>query len=297
MTKHFDSAIKAVKNGLDAPLGRALSMEPRIVVHSDDTGRTLLHWAAHYGRTHMARTLLAIPRGAEALGVCGGKHSEPPIHTAARAGKLAMIALLLERGADIEARDGEEQTALIAALGAEQYGSTCLLLCKGADIEAGGASSDGSPTPLEIRLAQRPGERSFVWLLLRFGATSTSRALTLALSAVMEGRADPALLDSLAEAGGCLLGPTSSVTGGFERTVDWVKSEQRSAGRRGWLGWMREEWDELMFRLTTPGPSTPQTKELWKARARMRREIEAQREVRFEAHLPRHRSDTCGCLV
>ena len=59
-----------------------------------------------------------------------------PLHLAAQGGKEQVVRLLLEKGADIEARDRTQQTPLHYAAYSGSEKLVRLLLEKGADIEA-----------------------------------------------------------------------------------------------------------------------------------------------------------------
>src|SRR4051812_44971718 len=60
----------------------------------------------------------------------------PPLHRAATAGRVSEVAMLLDRGAHIEARDPDMRTPLHAAASAGREDVVALLLDRGANKEA-----------------------------------------------------------------------------------------------------------------------------------------------------------------
>ena len=84
---------------------------------------------------------------------------------AAQSGHLAIVQLLLEKGADIEAKDILKETALMKAVRGGYFGIVQLLLKKGADVEA----KDRWNETATIKAAEY-GYSSVVQLLLEKGA-------------------------------------------------------------------------------------------------------------------------------
>jgi hypothetical protein len=108
---------------------RALGKEllPKL---SCDCGRTLLSFAAGGGHDDIVRLLLE--KGAE-IEVKDGKYSYALLSWAARNGHEAVVKLLLEKGAEIEAEDDESgKTSLQWAAGNGHEAIVKLLLDKGA---------------------------------------------------------------------------------------------------------------------------------------------------------------------
>lgn len=66
------------------------------------------------------------------------KNGEPLLIMAARNGHIQVMKLLLNRGADVNARDDRGRTALMVAAGLSDPGMVRLLLSKGADVSARG---------------------------------------------------------------------------------------------------------------------------------------------------------------
>ena len=102
----------------------------------DDAGDPLIHRAAGRGDLHMAAQLLdADPSLVHA---CNGLNNQP-LHVACWAKHLTMIKLLIDRGADINSRGDFGETPLHYAVrdaGQRSNTAVALLLEAGADIEA-----------------------------------------------------------------------------------------------------------------------------------------------------------------
>lgn len=83
------------------------------------------------------RLLLAHGANAQIRATRGNAKAKTPLHAAARSGNDACLSLLLEHGAQLEARDAEGLTPLFLAAGFND-GNNCLtlLLEHGADINA-----------------------------------------------------------------------------------------------------------------------------------------------------------------
>lgn len=88
-----------------------------------------------------------------------------PLQRAAGRGDTAQVQQLLDQGIDVNARDGNNNTALICAAGSGNTETVDLLLKRGADVNA---IDDGGWTAL-IRAAFR-GHAECVKLLLAHGA-------------------------------------------------------------------------------------------------------------------------------
>jgi ankyrin repeat protein len=125
----------------------------------DSNGRTALSWAAERGHEAVVRLLLEKGADVEAKTTFG----ETALPIAARGGHEAVVRLLLEKGADVEANNG--WTALHWAAGVGHEAVVRLLLEKGADVEA---KTDNGGTALHE--AARGGHEAIVRLLLEKGA-------------------------------------------------------------------------------------------------------------------------------
>ena len=72
------------------------------------------------------------------LALRGGEYASPPLVWAARHGRVEVMEVLLELGAGLEERDGDEYTALLVAAWCSQPGAVVHLLRAGADPRARG---------------------------------------------------------------------------------------------------------------------------------------------------------------
>jgi truncated hemoglobin YjbI len=165
----------APRLGADAPLRarlrsatrdrfvRAIACDPGIVNVAGPRGATLLHEAAMFGEAEPASALLgrgADPDARETAGhtplyraatgevarllidagatpdVPSGPTAGTPLHQAARIGRVSVAAVLLDRGANLEARDKKGETPLRRAVNCRQVEMVRLLIARGADPAA-----------------------------------------------------------------------------------------------------------------------------------------------------------------
>ena len=123
----------------------------------DNKGGTALMWAAQGGHKAVVQLLLEKGANVEAK----NKYRETALHGAARGGHEAVVRLLLEKGADVEAKSKYGGTALDGAVRGRHEAVVRLLLENGADVEAkskyGGTALCG---------AVRGGHEAVVRLLL-----------------------------------------------------------------------------------------------------------------------------------
>lgn len=125
-------------------------------------GRTPLSWAANQRNDTLVQLLVEKGADIEAK----EEDSQTPLLRAAMYGNEAMVRLLVEKGADIEARDKDGQTPLLQAVGYENEAMVWLLVEKGANIEA--QDDIESQTPLSW--AAELGNEAIVRILLEKGA-------------------------------------------------------------------------------------------------------------------------------
>lgn len=121
-------------------------------------GFTPLQLAAFFGRTEAARTLVAL--GADVGAMSRNPMQLQALHSAAARGAHALMALLLDAGADADARQTGGYTALQSRAGHGDLAGVQLLLARGADPRA--ATDDGRTA---LDLAREKGHHEVVALL------------------------------------------------------------------------------------------------------------------------------------
>jgi len=129
--------IEACFAGQSDALELLLERDPT-ALHAVDVVRHagLLHWASHKGDVGILRSLLARNLNLEAPDAEG----MVPLHFAAAAGRRAAASLLLDAGAQVDARAAPSQTTpLILAAGGGHVHCVELFLTRNADITAGDA--------------------------------------------------------------------------------------------------------------------------------------------------------------
>lgn len=129
----------------------------------DSRGTTALDEAALEGHTEIVRLLL--DNGAE---INHGTRHGSALIWAAGTPNLDTAKLLLERGADVNAKFGDGRTALMQAAQNGHVATVKLLLDNGAEIEATNSSGRSALSEANIR-----GHKDVVALLQSYGATST----------------------------------------------------------------------------------------------------------------------------
>ncbi|KAH6714364.1 hypothetical protein BKA61DRAFT_673660 [Leptodontidium sp. MPI-SDFR-AT-0119] len=140
----------------------------------DKDQRTPLHWAAQNGHPdaavvgrrngHEAVVRLLLEKGAELE--AKDWNSLTPLSWAARNGHDAVVQLLLEKGAELKAKDKYSQTPLSWAAEFGHEAIIRLLLEKGAELEAKGGEYGQTP----LSWAAENGHEAAVRLLLEKGA-------------------------------------------------------------------------------------------------------------------------------
>lgn len=131
----------AVMAGELAMVEALLDEDPALARAADEHGSTPLHWAIRSGRTGAA--VLLLERGADVN--ARGPAERTPLHAAAHAGEKDLVDLLLARGADPNAASGSGQTPLFGAVWSGSRQIVEALLAAGAHPNV--KSEDGR-TPL-----------------------------------------------------------------------------------------------------------------------------------------------------
>ncbi|KAI8498597.1 Unconventional myosin-XVI [Branchiostoma belcheri] len=129
-------------------------------------GRTALHLASWNGQTGVVELLIQHGANLEAR----DKNGWTTLHLACRYGHTGIVELLIQHGADMEARTKLGSTALHLASGYGQTGVVELLIQHGADIEARDKYGETA-----LYLACRYGHTGIVELLIQHGADMEGR--------------------------------------------------------------------------------------------------------------------------
>jgi ankyrin repeat protein len=165
----------------------------------DDTGDNALIVACRHGHTGVVRVLLR--SGMSASAKSSATFNPTPLIAAAAHGQVAVAKLLLQRGADVNQRGYEGNTALHVAALKSSPAIVSLLLEHGAAINA---RSDNGFEPLVH--AALSGDVPFVQLFLdagaNVGAVSTDSTTVLHAAADNDHPARPKMLKLLLEHGG-----------------------------------------------------------------------------------------------
>lgn len=161
-----DSIQDAVKTGDVARVRERLEKEPQLVALRDHTGVTLLHLAAWWGQADVAKLLLE--KGADKEAKDGGGNT--PLLWAARWGQRDVVELLLTHGASPKSSVQGDYTPLHLAA---QYGHleiSELLLAHGADLNARNINGN-----MPLHLAASWNRAEVAELLLSKGADANAR--------------------------------------------------------------------------------------------------------------------------
>jgi hypothetical protein len=136
---------QAAENADISVLNQILARDPALVNARDAGGNTALHLACAKGRTEVVKYLLSLKADVNARNA----RQETALHSAIRfeADNTALVELLIANGAMINAKDIEGETPLHRAASLALPNSVALLVEKGADVNARRAGQWGW-TPL-----------------------------------------------------------------------------------------------------------------------------------------------------
>lgn len=145
---------------------QALFIDSRLTRYSNYSqefpkGMTGLHLAAYFGVQKAVNTL--VEKGADID--AKDKHGRAPLLRAVARGEEAVIKLLLENGAEIDGKDYHGRTPLLWAAGRDKEAVVKLLLEKGADID-----SKDNQGRMPLLWAAAGGHEAIIKLLLEKGA-------------------------------------------------------------------------------------------------------------------------------
>jgi ankyrin repeat protein len=159
------SLITAVRSQDLRMVKAALKVDPSLVKAQDNSGATALHHAAGFGNTAVIAFLL--DQGADVK--ARNRRGATPLHWATPSEEK--VRLLLDRGAEIDAKQAEGRTPLYQAASMSNHLSVLrLLLDRGAD--AGAATVTGT-TPLSAAAAR--GDVDAMRMLIAKGAKVNTR--------------------------------------------------------------------------------------------------------------------------
>src|SRR5262245_22178664 len=174
--------IAAVRAGHRLEIERQIAASPEVVKGKDEGGSTALHHAAGYGS--LANLELLIDKGADVN--AKNRRGSTPLHWAIH--DEAKVRLLLSKGADVNTKQAQGRTPLfLAALLGDGVPTIRLLFAKGADPNL--ASANGQ-TPLMMGAAR--GNVEGMQLLIEKGAQVNAKdgaGETALMSACTSGNA------------------------------------------------------------------------------------------------------------
>jgi ankyrin repeat protein len=135
-----------------------LTADPSLIGAFSVDGFTPLHLSAYFGQEEMASVLLE--HGADPNAVSRNSMALRPLHSAAVSRALGIVTNLLDRGADVNAKQHGGWTPLHAAAFNGDLAMTELLVVRGADPFT---LSDDGKTPLDIA-TEKGHESVATWL-------------------------------------------------------------------------------------------------------------------------------------
>ncbi len=142
------NVFEAAAFGREERLGELLEGDPGLARAFSGDGFTALHLAAFFGHAQAVRQILDAGADPNAVGTSEQIGPVQPLHSAAATGRLECARLLLEHGAEANARQGGGFTALHAAAASSDAELARLLLAAGADATA--KTDDGREPDLDF---------------------------------------------------------------------------------------------------------------------------------------------------
>jgi ankyrin repeat protein len=130
---------------------------------------TALYYAALHGFRELANYLI-VTHGEDVNANCGTSYHKTPLHAALYMGHLDVAHLLLDYGADINLRDKDDRTSLVAAYDRKDLLAMRLLLEHGADPDM-----EHDDFGLILHHASWQGQAEVIELLLRHKADVNAR--------------------------------------------------------------------------------------------------------------------------
>jgi ankyrin repeat protein len=107
LSEQAAAAVEAISSGDTKSLRRLMSQNSNLANTRVDDRRTLLHiatdWPGHFPN-NMETIAVLVASGADVNAAFAGRHSETPLHWAASSDDVGVIDVLLDHGANIEAR-------------------------------------------------------------------------------------------------------------------------------------------------------------------------------------------------